>query len=398
MKKGITTKINAHDITWRTVLEACEHFLFQLLRQGHDIQLLDLQARGDDSPVVKNHWADWWVEACTVGPFQVFQSFSLFSRSFTQISQFAIVPHSLYPQGDKPRVFWAFFFQNWVAIPEKIIPCQQIIKILESLSLPKYYLVVCTIMVACRKNGGYQTSGFWFWFWQCGYICQKTRLPSGGFEMTMMARCFMFLLRPVEISSNPVTNHGAPGFTKLDGFWHVFHAFFCHAQAITAIGWLDDWDWVQRTLRSLGSPGQCDLRQRRRLSVPSLRAKAAETWLGHGYSEVHGASKFAWDFHLNCSRWPIPFFFLRSVQLIHVDPLLGKSLVFHGEWPWIHYINPHVGWAKHGRRWRRLQLNLGCNSVLKHRLTELEEMLQVGFWMVAMGRFPHGITSQKWWI
>lgn len=94
----------------------------------------------------------------------------------------------------------------------------------------------------------------------------------------------------------------------------------------------------------------------------------------------------------------LSFFFLRSVQLIHVDPLLGKSLVFHGEWPWIHYINPHVGWAKHGRRWRRLQLNLGCNSVLKHRLTELEEMLQVGFWMVAMGRFPHGITSQKWWI
>jgi hypothetical protein len=42
---------------------------------------------------------------------------------------------------------------------------------------------------------------------------------------------------------------------------------------------------------------------------------------------------------------------------------------------------------------RRLQLNLGCNSVLKHRLTELEEMLQVG-WdrMVAMGRFPHGIS------
>jgi hypothetical protein len=156
------------------------------------------------------------------------------------------------------------------------------------LSLPKYYLLVCTIMVACRKNGGYQTSGFWFWFWQCGYICQKTRLPSGGFEMTMMARCFMFLLRPVEISSNPVTNHGAPGFTKLDGFWHVFDAFFCHAQAIPAIGWLDDWDWVQRTLRSLGSPGQCDLRQRRRLSVPSLRAKVAETWLGHG-SRLRGA-------------------------------------------------------------------------------------------------------------
>ena len=54
---------------------------------------------------------------------------------------------------------------------------------------------------------------------------------------------------------------------------------------------------------------------------------------------------------------------------------------------------------KRGRRWRRLQLNLGCNSVLKHRLTELEEMLQVGWdWMVAMGRFPNGITSQKWWI
>ena len=190
--------------------------------------------------------------------------------------------------GQTPGVLGIFFFQNWVAIPEKIIPCQQIIKILESLSLPKYYLVVCTIMVACRKNGGYQTSGFWFWFWQCGYICQKTRLPSGGFEMTMMARCFMFLLRPVEISSNPVTNHGAPGFTKLDGFWHVFDAFFCHAQAIPAIGWLDDWDWVQRTLRSLGSPGQCDLRQRRRLSVPSLRAKVAETWLGHG-SRLRGA-------------------------------------------------------------------------------------------------------------
>ena len=122
MKKGITTKINAHDITWRTVLEACEHFLFQLLRQGHDIQLLDLQARGDDSPVVKNHWADWWVEACTVGPFQVFQSFSLFSRSFTQISQFAIVPHSLYPQGDKPRVFWAFFFSKLSCYPWKDHP------------------------------------------------------------------------------------------------------------------------------------------------------------------------------------------------------------------------------------------------------------------------------------
>ena len=44
------------------------------------------------------------IEACTVGPFQVFQSFFLFQFVFfTQTSQFAMVPtHLLYPQGTNP--------------------------------------------------------------------------------------------------------------------------------------------------------------------------------------------------------------------------------------------------------------------------------------------------------
>ena len=63
--------------------------------------------------------------------------------------------------------------------------------------------------------------------------------------------------------------------------------FFCHAAMHNQFLPLDDWMiLVQRSLRSLGFSGQCDLRQRRRLSVPSLRAKAAETWLGH---DGHGS-------------------------------------------------------------------------------------------------------------
>ena len=119
-------------------------------------------------------------------------------------------------------------------------------------------------------------------------------------------------------------NQWAPGFTKLKDIGYATIAQICtshhYHRMIPRSAEIHGYRLQRSHLRSLGSPGQCDLRQRRPLSLPSLRAKAAETWVMLGLRGERSIE--VWDFHLNCSRWTIPFF---SPLECWVDPLLVRA-------------------------------------------------------------------------